>query len=100
MVATVTVQSETETTHGWSYLVRIERDGDKPTEHLVTLSWADHEHWTGGASPPSRLVEAIARTLMKHEGEGDVPSRLPDRFDASTARRWLADRAREIDDAL
>jgi hypothetical protein len=99
-VAHITVQNETETTHGWSYRVRIERVDAQPTEHLVTLSWADHEHWTGGAAPPSRLVEAIARILVEHEGQGAVPPRLPPKFDASTARRWRLELDEEIGDAL
>ncbi len=83
----IEVQQETETVRGWSYVVRIDRAGVPDTEHLVTLSWADHEYWCGGMLPPSKLIESILRFLASRESERPIPAR----FDASTARRWFPD---------
>lgn len=79
---TVSIESERETAVGWSYAVTIDRGGDV-TRHEVTLSWADHNYWSGGQAPPSKVVEALVSALLEVEGLD-----LPRRFDASTARRW------------
>ncbi|MFG0327011.1 MAG: hypothetical protein ACF8SC_07075 [Phycisphaerales bacterium JB037] len=87
----IEVGAETETPRGWTYAVRIER-GDDRSDHEVHLSWADHDHWCGGARPPSKLVEYLLRWLLERE-----PDRvLPARFDAATIRRWRP----EVDDEI
>lgn len=109
-MATIDVTTEQEAARGWRYEVAITRDRGtqadelgrpataiETTRHVVTLSWADHEHWCGGAKAPSRVVEAVISALLVREGDvtasGEIFS-LPARFDAATARRWFP----EIDD--
>lgn len=87
-VAHITVDSETDTPNDWSYHVRIQRNDGRTTDHTVTLAWVDHEHWTGGSTPPSQIIETLAGLLADREGEGEIPAPLPTRFDASTAVRW------------
>ncbi|MDX9912499.1 MAG: hypothetical protein RBS39_11765 [Phycisphaerales bacterium] len=81
----MSIQREIETPRGWAYDVHIVRGSGPPTDHRVTMSWADHDHWSGGALPPSSVVqslmEVLAERLRAHE--------LPHNFDASTARRWV-----------
>ncbi len=87
-VAHITVDTETDTARGWSYHVRIQRSDGRTSDHTVTLSWADHEHWTGGSTPPSRVIETLASLLAELEGVDNVPTPLPPTFDAATAARW------------
>jgi hypothetical protein len=84
---TIDVTTEQESDHGWSYEVAIDRPGGARTEHHITLAWVDCEHWAGGRFPPSRVVEALVRLLVERESQRP----LPERFDASTARRWHPD---------
>jgi hypothetical protein len=88
-LARVIVHAETDSPRGWRYQVVVERDGFGASDHEVTLSWADHEYWCGGHDPPSSVVERFVGVVASRAGEGRVPSPLPARFDASTARRWL-----------
>jgi hypothetical protein len=84
---TIEVTTEQESDHGWSYQVAIDRPGGPRTQHQVSLAWVDCEHWAGGRFPPSRVMEALLRLLVEREDQRP----LPERFDASTARRWWPD---------
>lgn len=88
---TVNVATEQNRPGGWSYLVRVTHDDGSDTDHTVRLSWADHDYWCGGASPPSRVVQAVIEYLLRHR-----PTPLPAAFDAGKARRWLP----QIDEEL
>lgn len=90
MNATARVLEEREIPHGWAFRLTLGRPGSEPTEHEMTLSWVDHDHWTGGGTPPSRLAERILSILASRI------ETLPPRFDAARARRWVP----EIDDLL
>ncbi len=79
----VEVQTEEDRPGGWSYLVLVHRSQGM-CEHTVTLSWRDHDYWCGGASAPSRVMQALIEYVLRH----DTPP-LPARFDAARARRWL-----------
>lgn len=87
---TARVLEEHETPNGWLFRVAIDRPDAPSTEHEMTLSWVDHDHWTGGVVPPSRLAERLLALLTPK-----IPD-LPPRFDAAKARRWLPD----LDDLL
>jgi len=76
------IRRESETGRGWRYEVAL-RGGERVVE--VTLDWSDHDHWSAGAAPPSRVVGALIEVLE------DARVRIPDRFDASTARRLVGD---------
>ena len=91
-MAKVTVQDEQEEERGWSYEVVLRRADGAETTHRISLSWADHEYWTGGATPPSRIVERLAQIALAREADREIP----ERFDAATARRWWED----LDDVL
>lgn len=79
----VEVQTETESPRGWTYHVLVHRAGPSVSTHTVTLAWCDHDHWSGGRSAPSRVVQAVVEYAITH-AEQD----LPPKFDASTVRRW------------
>lgn len=89
--ALIELRRERETPGGWSYDV-LRTHGDASSAHAVTLSWADHDHWSGGASPPSRVVESLLAWLADEHPEFEWPAR----FDASTIRR----RFPGVDDTL
>lgn len=80
----IDVQAETQTAHGWSYAVVIEHDG-KSTEHTVSLAFVDHDYWSGGRVPPSKMVESLLRYAL----ERVQPDSLPMKFDAARLRRVL-----------
>ena len=90
----VEVRTEEETEHGWRYHVFVELPGAAaPIEHIVLLSWVDHEHWSGGRFPPSRVVQRLVELILEREngtaGGGAEGRGLPPSFDAATARRWF-----------
>lgn len=69
---------------GWEYDVAlVARDGSR-TDHVVTLSWRDHDYWCGGASAPSKVILAVLEFVIARR---EAP--FPARFDAARARRWL-----------
>ncbi|RMH31346.1 MAG: hypothetical protein D6692_00520 [Planctomycetota bacterium] len=84
------VLEEHEDTTGWRFRVAITRLDGSRAEHEITLAWVDHDHWTGGSVPPSRLVERLAVLIAERKPD------LPPRFDAAKARRWMP----ELDDLL
>ncbi|MBL0922075.1 MAG: hypothetical protein IBJ10_08090 [Phycisphaerales bacterium] len=81
----VRVASELEHGPGWIFTVEFAspESPQTPLRRELTLSWADHERWTGGARPPS---EVAARVALFAARRGLLP-RLGPRFDASTVRR-------------
>ena len=84
--AEIEVGLEREDARGWRYSVTVDRDGRR-RGFDIRLDWADHDHWTGGTCAPSKTVHALVAALIEHEDDLDAP--IPNRFDASTARRWL-----------
>ncbi|MEM7622675.1 MAG: hypothetical protein AAF235_05675 [Planctomycetota bacterium] len=84
----VTVNNETDTDHGWRYSVGVRvhaTPASTPdTEHIVTLSWADHDHLSGGATPPQTTVRAVVLVGAEHLGTD-----LPRRFDTANLRRLI-----------
>lgn len=92
----VRVLTEREVDRGWVHQVRIETHRGGESEHTVRLDWADHDRWSGGRCPPSRVTEALVHWLITHAA--DQP--LPERFDASTARRWHPDLDRAMQELV
>ena len=90
MMPSARVLEEHETAHGWSFRIALQRPDAPTAEHRMTLSWVDHDHWTGGSTPPSRLAERLMAILATRITD------LPPQFDAARARRWMP----EIDDLL
>jgi hypothetical protein len=93
----VDVREERETPRGWSYRVLVRQGGSSPTEHRVSLSWVDHQHYCGGTQPPSATVEQVVNALVeaidRHALARTLPpefgTALPTRFDISLARRMV-----------
>lgn len=86
-VARVTLGSETETGSGWVYDATIAWPEGVEGEYRVTLSWADHDHISGGSNAPSQVVEALLAVLVRElDADG-----LPERIDLSTMRRVVGD---------
>lgn len=80
--AGVRIETEEEFGRGWRYRAVVLRGGVEQ-EYTVTLSWADHEYWSGGRLPPSAVVEGVVRYVAARRDD------LPTRFDAATCRRWF-----------
>ena len=83
-VTTIEVITEQETGRGWEHRVAVVRESGVRTEHTVRLSWADHEHWSGGRDAPSRVIQTLMELLVEREGERAIPAT----FDAAAVRRW------------
>ncbi|MCC7388776.1 MAG: hypothetical protein IT431_08400 [Phycisphaerales bacterium] len=95
----VHIQTETDVPQGWRYVVEIAHDDGSRTAHRLRLAWVDHNHWAGERPiPPSRVVQALVEALV--EALVAVGRPLPDRFDASTARRWVPDLDDQIAERL
>jgi hypothetical protein len=69
---------------GWEYDVALVAPDGSRSAHVVSLHWRDHDYWCGGASSPSKVILAVLEFVLANR-EG----RLPPRFDAARARRWL-----------
>lgn len=78
----VVVVSESEHGRGWRFIAEIEEPGASRNVEM-TLSWADHERWSGGAKPPSEVAEQALRFAALNI----LLPRLGSKFDASTIRR-------------
>lgn len=91
-MASVEVITEIENGPGWDYRAAVVRDSGVRTEHSVRLAWVDHEHWCGGRAAPSRVIEVLLGLMAEREREQPIP----ERFDASTARRLVP----RLDEAL
>ncbi len=81
----VVLDEERETDRGWAYGVTVSWKSRGTTEHVVTLSWMDHDQLTGGTMAPSRLVERIVGVVAGVMGVDE----MPERFDVSSMRRSI-----------
>ncbi len=86
-VARVTLGRETETPSGWTYDATIAWPEGVEGDYRVTLSWADHDHISGGVNAPSQVVEALLAVLVRLLDAEEMPARL----DLSTMRRVVGD---------
>lgn len=89
MTTTIRVVEENDTARGWSHRVEIQSGDGEPRTHTVQLSFQDYEYWSGGTRPPEQITAALIECLLNPGPDTQVPSPVPEAFDASTARRWL-----------
>ena len=82
---TVHIETEIDTAGGWEFGVRIEQAGRSARTLTLRMSWADFEHWSGGASPPSTVAKSVVELAIKRKPS---QSALGD-FDAAMLRRWF-----------
>ncbi len=80
----IDVKTEQDTPRGWTFIVAV-GDGGRTSEHHVTLSWSDYDHWSRGRVAPQRVAAAVVAYAMEHGGAGA----LDEKFDcARVRRRW------------
>jgi len=84
-VAVIHIQREEETDSGWRFIVEVAGAGEGSAPLIFTLSWSDYDHWSRGMERPSEVARQVIEFLLARRPRRD----LPDRFDASTVRRWL-----------
>jgi len=84
-MATIRIESETDSRHGWTFAVEVLDDAGGDHRYTVTLSWSDYDHWSHGAKPPERVVEAAFEFLLDREPAGSI---LP-KFDCAVIRRYF-----------
>jgi hypothetical protein len=98
-VANVRVESEVDTEGGWEFRVLVDGDAGAAQILTVCLSWVDYAYWspTGGV-PPEKIAAKVTDYVCTHWLEREGPAgggggagsgQIPERFDASTARRWF-----------
>lgn len=85
---------ERQADNGWSFDVQTAAErGDPWKHHTLHLSWSDYNHWSvDGGDPPQRVAEAVLEFLLSRA----EPPALPERFDASIARRQFAGADQQI----
>ncbi len=81
----VTILTEKDTPSGWQFDARLSEPGEPDRTVTLRLSWADFEHWSGGAIPPSVVAKAVVELAMERK---PASARLGD-FDAAMLRRWF-----------
>lgn len=90
----VSVLTEREGVNSWTFEIEM-LEGEHRRVVFMNLAWVDYEYWSHGTASPSRVAEIVLHAVLLAE-----PARvIPDRFDASTARRWIGDldqRVREM----
>lgn len=84
-MAAVQIQREEEIESGWRFTVEVAGSAEAPARLTFTLSWADYDHWSRGMERPSEVARQVLEFLLTRR----LPHDLPERFDASTVRRWL-----------
>ena len=83
-VAQIEILSEQELPGRWRFEMQSLDDAGVLRSHIVTLSWADYNLWSkDGADEPSRVADAAISFMLSRMPAAD----LPDKFDASAARR-------------
>ena len=94
----VSALTERESPVGWTFdVVCPDHSAAGAERHVdVALSWVDYEYWSHGTISPSVIAETVVRALL----EADPKRELPDRFDCSTARRWVRDLDRRVREML
>ncbi|MEL6330557.1 MAG: hypothetical protein AAFR38_12940 [Planctomycetota bacterium] len=80
----VMIGLETDTPRGWAFEIDVETDAGR-RRHEVSMSYADHDHWSGGSRPPSAVIKDVLLLLASRV----PPDKLPERFDAALARRLV-----------
>lgn len=83
--STVTIETELDIPTGWEFGVRIDHPARATMTLTLRMSWADFEHWSGGASPPSAVARAVVELALDRKEDG---AKLGD-FDAAMLRRWF-----------
>ncbi len=88
------ILSERKQGAGWSFSVATAGGGQCRGRRLtLRLAWADYNHLSAdGGDPPHRVAEAVLRFLLGRSGAEAIPQR----FDASLARRRFSDADAEI----
>ncbi|HYF15307.1 MAG TPA: hypothetical protein VD971_09580 [Phycisphaerales bacterium] len=80
----VEVRAEHEEEHGWRYEIAVDGGRTGVAVVTMTLGWRDHDYWSGGSTPPSRVAQALVEYVLMHRAVGLIPSV----FDAGRVRRW------------
>jgi hypothetical protein len=89
----VEIISEQELGNAWRFAVQILGDGGDLHRRTMTLAWADYNLWSNdGADAPAKVAEAVLVFLLGKL----LPDQLPEKFDASIARRRFADADEDI----
>jgi hypothetical protein len=92
-VAQVEILSEREGRNGWEFEAQaLDHDGTL-RRHRLTLSWADYNLWSAdGGDEPVRVAEAVLLFMARRSSAAS----LPEKFDASLARRKFPGADQEI----
>ncbi len=87
-MAVFEIITEREQAGEWSYRVQSPSKTGKLHHFNMQLSWADYNHWSAtGNDTPQSVAEAVLSFLLDRL----EPDELPDKFDASLARRRFDD---------
>ncbi len=87
----IQVLTESQTSQGWAFEVRI-FCGGKTYNYQTSLSWQDYDLWSKGRARPEHVVRGAFKFLLSREEASEI---MP-RFDCSIIRRFFGD----VDDCL
>jgi len=81
----VHIETETDTPNGWSFAVNVRSNAVDDRTITLRMGWADFEHWSAGAVPPSAVARAVVELALERKPDS---VNLGD-FDAAMLRRWF-----------
>ena len=89
MVDVFEIITEHEEPGGWLYdFQAVTEESGELRKQQMHLSWVDYNHWSAtGSDNPQKVAEAVLGFLLSRM----AISQLPDRFDASLARKRFGD---------
>jgi hypothetical protein len=87
-MAPIEIISEQELGNAWRFVVQALGEDGNLHRRTVTLAWADYNFWShDGSDAPAVVAEAVIEFLLTKM----PPEQLPEKFDASLARRRFGD---------
>ncbi len=92
-VGPIEILSETQIERGWRFTAHAVQPDGSLLPLALELSWADYDLWCPeGSAPPAAVAESALRCILEHRNGRPLPNRL----DASHARRLHPDADRQI----
>ena len=84
----ISLDRESDTDAGWEFRITITQDG-RASNHVVSMSFHDHDYWCSGTEPPERTARRALRIIADERPQRLWP--MPERIDLAASRRCIRD---------